>query len=238
MASTMATIRGLTARNARLILLQPGDGGMRVLTRMAWRKGVNTIGGGAVRTFVENGSAGYYTSSFPGVAARRQAQRTYTHLRDWEIASSRILPMLRSRLFHTTRTRRSAFNPKITPNSGSSQEESLSLGQRMRKLSREYGWSALGVYLVLTALDLPFCYLFVGYLGTERIGKKDLFPICSIQAPLVVLKPLERHEDKRLLTTVTFPVSGKERKERGDKGLMKKPYLLRIRDAVNIVRTY
>ncbi len=41
----------------------------------------------------------------------------------------------------------------------------------MRKLSREYGYSALGVYLALTALDLPFCYLAVSYLGTERIGR-------------------------------------------------------------------
>jgi Protein of unknown function (DUF1279) len=41
----------------------------------------------------------------------------------------------------------------------------------MRKLSREYGYAALGVYLVLTALDLPFCYLAVSHLGTERIGR-------------------------------------------------------------------
>lgn len=40
----------------------------------------------------------------------------------------------------------------------------------MRKLSREYGYAALGVYLALTALDLPLCYLAVSYLGTERIG--------------------------------------------------------------------
>jgi Protein of unknown function (DUF1279) len=41
----------------------------------------------------------------------------------------------------------------------------------MRKLSREYGYAALGVYLSLSALDLPFCYLAVSYLGTERIGR-------------------------------------------------------------------
>jgi hypothetical protein len=44
----------------------------------------------------------------------------------------------------------------------------------MRKLSREYGWSALGVYLGLTAIDFPFCYLLVRYLGTERIGMFDI----------------------------------------------------------------
>ena len=62
---------------------------------------------------------------------------------------------------------KSPFNP--TPNLNSP-EPSLSLSQRLRKLSREYGWSALGVYLLLTALDFPFCFLAVRWLGTDRIG--------------------------------------------------------------------
>lgn len=41
----------------------------------------------------------------------------------------------------------------------------------MRKLSREYGWSALGVYLLLSGLDFPFCFLAVRTLGTDRIGR-------------------------------------------------------------------
>ncbi|KAF8863630.1 hypothetical protein BDZ45DRAFT_106414 [Acephala macrosclerotiorum] len=55
-------------------------------------------------------------------------------------------------------------------------EEPTSLGGRLKKLSREYGWSALGVYLALSALDFPFCYLLVKYLGTERIEvwKRDI----------------------------------------------------------------
>lgn len=47
----------------------------------------------------------------------------------------------------------------------------------MRKLSREYGWSGLGVYLALSALDFPFCYLLVRTLGTERIG--TCIALCS-----------------------------------------------------------
>jgi N-terminal acetyltransferase 2 len=86
-----------------------------------------------------------------------------------------LLQHIRTRLFHTSRARRSAQSPNPTPNLGSPpQNENLSLGQRMRKLSREYGWSALGVYLALTALDFPFCYLLVRYLGTDRIGEKIL----------------------------------------------------------------
>lgn len=60
------------------------------------------------------------------------------------------------------------FDP--TPNLGSP-EPSLSLSQRLRKLSREYGWSALGVYLLLSAVDFPFCFIAVRWLGTDRIGR-------------------------------------------------------------------
>lgn len=48
---------------------------------------------------------------------------------------------------------------------------SATLSARLKKLSREYGWSALGVYLLLSALDFPFCFLGVRLLGTERIGR-------------------------------------------------------------------
>ncbi|MCJ1466919.1 hypothetical protein MMC07_005541 [Pseudocyphellaria aurata] len=57
-----------------------------------------------------------------------------------------------------------------TPNLNSP-EPSLSLSQRFRKLSREYGWSAAGIYLALSALDFPFCFLAVRWLGTDRIGR-------------------------------------------------------------------
>ncbi|RMZ84285.1 hypothetical protein DV738_g732, partial [Chaetothyriales sp. CBS 135597] len=46
----------------------------------------------------------------------------------------------------------------------------LSLSQRLKKLSREYGWAAVGVYFALSALDFPFCFLAVRTLGTDRIG--------------------------------------------------------------------
>ncbi len=41
----------------------------------------------------------------------------------------------------------------------------------MRKLTREYGWSAAGVYFTLSVLDIPLCYLLVKTLGTERISE-------------------------------------------------------------------
>ncbi|KAL9057027.1 MAG: hypothetical protein Q9162_002575 [Coniocarpon cinnabarinum] len=48
-----------------------------------------------------------------------------------------------------------------------------SFSERLRKLSREYGWTALGVYLALSALDFPFCFLAVRMLGTERIARAE-----------------------------------------------------------------
>jgi hypothetical protein len=83
--------------------------------------------------------------------------------------SSNILNRIRSlRFFHNTRARRSAA-------AGGATEEPTTLGGRLKKLSREYGWSALGVYLMLSALDFPFCYLLVRTLGTDRIGEWDFF---------------------------------------------------------------
>ena len=57
------------------------------------------------------------------------------------------------------------------PTPHNSPQPTLSLTQRLKKLSREYGWTAVGVYLALSALDFPFCFLAVRLLGTERIGR-------------------------------------------------------------------
>ncbi|CZR53162.1 uncharacterized protein PAC_03040 [Phialocephala subalpina] len=81
------------------------------------------------------------------------------------LRNSTILQRLQNsiRHFRTTRRRYNGAGATAT-------EEPTTLGGRLKKLSREYGWSALGVYLALSALDFPFCYLLVKYLGTERIG--------------------------------------------------------------------
>ncbi|KAI4090329.1 MAG: hypothetical protein LQ339_008386 [Xanthoria mediterranea] len=89
-------------------------------------------------------------SPFHRLLARNINRRSVRHL-------------LTNKRFYSTKP---PFNP--TPHLGS--PPSLSLSQRLRKLSREYGWSALGVYLALSALDFPFCFLAVRLVGTERIG--------------------------------------------------------------------
>jgi len=51
----------------------------------------------------------------------------------------------------------------------------------MKKLSREYGWSAVGVYAALSALDFPFCYLLVRTLGTDRIGEWEEVVVSNVK---------------------------------------------------------
>lgn len=49
-------------------------------------------------------------------------------------------------------------------------ESQLTFSQRMKKLSREYGWTAVGVYFALSVLDFPFCFLAVRLIGTDTVG--------------------------------------------------------------------
>lgn len=82
------------------------------------------------------------------------------------------------------RTQRRNFNwswARRSKSSGAKSGESLSLSARLRKLSREYGWSAVGVYLGLSVLDFPFCFLLVKWAGTERIGTSVNNPLLGRQ---------------------------------------------------------
>ncbi|KAI3342426.1 hypothetical protein F4824DRAFT_202723 [Ustulina deusta] len=73
------------------------------------------------------------------------------------------------RSFHkTSRLRDSKPNPS-KPNT----QQPQGLSARLKKLSREYGWAAVGVYLGLSVLDFPFCFLLVRVVGTERIGELE-----------------------------------------------------------------
>ena len=59
---------------------------------------------------------------------------------------------------------------KKSSSSAAAAQAPLTLSARLKKLSREYGWSAVGVYLALSVLDFPFCFLLVRFVGTEKIG--------------------------------------------------------------------
>ncbi|KAL5386474.1 hypothetical protein DPSP01_004199 [Paraphaeosphaeria sporulosa] len=88
-----------------------------------------------------------------------------------------------SRLFRRNYSKKRSTNshPDPTPHLGSPEPQSFTA--RLKKLSREYGWTVVGVYLALTVADLPLCFLAVKYVGAERIdhvehvvvgGAKDL----------------------------------------------------------------
>lgn len=80
---------------------------------------------------------------------------------------SALLRHFRSLRFKSGKTPVQRPNP--TPHLGSP-EPALSLSQRLKQLSKEYGWTAVGVYFALSVLDFPFCFLAVRLLGTDRIG--------------------------------------------------------------------
>lgn len=96
----------------------------------------------------------------------------------------RTLPHLQRRILpgriHTTikgngsfqRTQNRFFFSSRAKNAQSGQTPP-SLSQRLKTLSKEYGWSALGVYLLLSAMDFPICFLAVRWLGVERIGRYE-----------------------------------------------------------------
>jgi len=89
-------------------------------------------------------------------------------------------------------------------------------------LTREYGWSAFGVYLLLVALDFPFCFAAVRYLGTDRIGHYEHVVVEWIKSAIpesVVGKfrewreRLRRKEDEAEMGMVTIGgVAGEERR--------------------------
>ncbi|KAL4755110.1 hypothetical protein BDW72DRAFT_164109 [Aspergillus terricola var. indicus] len=56
-----------------------------------------------------------------------------------------------------------------------------SLSQRLKTLSREYGWSALWIYLFLSALDFPFCFAAVKLLGADKIGHYEHVIVESVK---------------------------------------------------------
>ncbi|KAK4164839.1 hypothetical protein QBC43DRAFT_316934 [Cladorrhinum sp. PSN259] len=106
--------------------------------------------------------------------ARLSQLRTATPTRSTLSRPSPLLQQLKTPLqkrnFTFSRSRRSG-----------AATESLSLGQRLKKLSREYGWTAVGIYFALSVLDFPFCFLLVRTVGTERVAHIEHLVVSNIQ---------------------------------------------------------
>lgn len=100
--------------------------------------------------------------------------RSSTQTRGFTTKFSSPLRSSPKRSFHSSRPRRSAAD-SAKDSAKDIPESQLSFSQRMKKLSREYGWSAVGVYLSLSVLDFPFCFLLVRTVGTDRIAVAEEF---------------------------------------------------------------
>lgn len=86
------------------------------------------------------------------------------------------------------RTQKRTFNWTWSRRSGGSkgagaeaEADPQSLSARLRKLSREYGWAAVGVYLGLSVLDFPFCFLLVRMVGTDRIAEIEHWVMAGVK---------------------------------------------------------
>jgi hypothetical protein len=104
-------------------------------------------------------------------------------LRTWQTTYRDLL----LRPFRNFRANSSKNGPRLDPTPHLGSPEPTGIKARLQKLSREYGWVALGVYLSLSVLDFPFCFLAVRLAGPERIGQIEhaiLTRIKFVTAPL------------------------------------------------------
>lgn len=110
----------------------------------------------------------FFTTTQPAVQSRSAYDSACRNgLLFWRSQHASISRRLRLLRFKSSKP--PVQRPDPTPHLGSP-EPAPSLSQRLKKLSREYGWTAVGVYFGLSLLDFPFCFLAVRLLGTDRIG--------------------------------------------------------------------
>lgn len=137
-----------------------------------------------------------YTSSPSRMAAKNQG---VTGSAIWRMAATSARPTFRAgsqgAFKYAPASRRGfRFSSWWRNNSSGGQQEKLGLTARLKKLSKEYGWSVIGIYLALSVLDFPFCFLLVRVVGTEKIGKYTVFdgqnrPRHSVRGKLLTNRP-------------------------------------------------
>jgi hypothetical protein len=110
----------------------------------------------------------------------RQTARPQTQTRGFTTKFSSPLRSSPKRSFHSSKSRRST-SESAKDSTKDIPDSSLSLSQRLKKLSREYGWSAVGVYLALSVLDFPFCFLLVRTVGTDRIAVAEEYIVSYLE---------------------------------------------------------
>jgi len=137
----------------------------------------------------------FFTSTQPGATSRlANNSLEQSALLFFRYQRSALSRRFRSLRFKSNKPTVQSHNP--TPHLGSP-EPALSVSQRLKKLSREYGWTAVGVYLGLSLIDFPLCFIAVRWLGTDRIGhyeevlKNALWSVVRLVVPDAGKKPAE-----------------------------------------------
>ncbi|RMZ66051.1 peptide alpha-N-acetyltransferase [Pyrenophora seminiperda CCB06] len=121
-------------------------------------------GAGSASRFSPPLPRNFFTSARQAPAATPLHQSALLFFRLQRSALGRRFQSLRLK---SDKPRYESHNP--TPHLGSP-EPAPSISQRLKHLSREYGWTAVGVYFALSLVDFPLCFLAVRLLGTDRIG--------------------------------------------------------------------
>ncbi|KAK1700492.1 peptide alpha-N-acetyltransferase Nat2 [Colletotrichum godetiae] len=123
------------------------------------------------------------TRTFQTTPSRATYQRPGASQSQFRWSQSQTSSWITSRLETIFRSSRRTFrfSARQSNSANGTAKESLSLSQRLKKLSREYGWSAVGVYLALSVLDFPFCFLLVRIVGTDRIGQLEHWVVSHVQ---------------------------------------------------------
>ncbi|OAA68172.1 peptide alpha-n-acetyltransferase [Niveomyces insectorum RCEF 264] len=136
-------------------------------------------------------AARHYSSSSSAALPTLPLRRPPSQTTAWSFVFSRAHPR---RAFNTSKVRRrpqpqsqtggaggAGGGGGNTTGAGSAAAEPLSLSARLKKLSREYGWTAVGVYFGLSLLDFPFCFLLVRTLGTDRIAEVEEYVVSHVK---------------------------------------------------------
>lgn len=77
----------------------------------------------------------------------------------------------------------------------------------MKALSKEYGYTALGVYLLISALDFPFCFVAVRLIGAEVVGEYEEVAVGWIRS----IAPEGWFKKKEVVEEVPLPEGQKKK---------------------------
>jgi hypothetical protein len=106
---------------------------------------------------------------------------------------SAIRPLIRRQFLHVRQPLRNAIKKEVAPQPPPKPS--------LKELTKKYGWSAVGVYFALSALDFPICFLFVHSLGQEKVKEieksvKGFFGFSTDPEDLATKDPSEGGDKK------------------------------------------